>query len=265
MSNVTADFRCFSVTLDSSPCNGNPSTFHYISLFKIHFDIYLLENSCTQVECLNWQLSWLWVHIKGHRWSTHMFLWHSKPKTQLIEQNKSKSKGGKKEKIYDKNPKHTHMHKHMHIHTSTNTAHKCKLCWWISGDAVWMMGCASLEGEVTATWADDTGVFSRTADMDVPVSMGTLSQKTLVFLYSPHHPAETGLLLPQSGPSLGLPGQAFSSVAGTPPWLHACPSGPHRPCPTGHGRKPPHLQNICLTHSLAAIAASLPKKKKIAY
>lgn len=84
-----------------------------------------------------------------------------------------------------------------------------------------------------------------------------------VFLYSPHHPTETGLLLPQSGPSLGLPGQAFSSVAGTPPWLHACPSGPHRPCPTGHGRKPPHLQNICLTHSLAAIAASLQKKKKL--
>lgn len=41
------------------------------------------------------------------------------------------------------------------------------------------MGCAPLEGEVTATWADDTGVFSRTADTDVPVGMGTLSQKTL--------------------------------------------------------------------------------------
>ena len=52
-----------------------------------------------------------------------MVLWHSKPKTQLTEQNKGKSKGGRKEKIYDKNPKHTHRHKHMHIHTSTNAAH----------------------------------------------------------------------------------------------------------------------------------------------
>lgn len=59
------------------------------------------------------------------------------------------------------------------LHTSASSADG------ISGDAVWMMGCASLAGEVTVTWADDTGVFSRTAVTDVPVGMGTLSQKTL--------------------------------------------------------------------------------------
>lgn len=41
------------------------------------------------------------------------------------------------------------------------------------------MTWAPSEREATITWADDTGVFSRTTVMDRPVGMGTLSQETL--------------------------------------------------------------------------------------
>ena len=104
-----------------------------------------------------------------------MISWHSKPKTQLIEQNKGKSKREKKrnKKYMMKNPNTCTHTLPAALHISASSAGG------VSGDAVWMMGCASLEGEVTVTAADDTGVFCRTTVTDVPVGMGTLSQKTL--------------------------------------------------------------------------------------
>lgn len=83
-----------------------------------------------------------------------------------------------------------------------------------------------------------------------------------LFLYSPHHPAETCPLLHQTEPSQGLRGHGHSSAADTPHQLHSCPSGHRKPCPTGRGRKPPHVQNICLSHSPVAIVASLSETQK---
>lgn len=84
-----------------------------------------------------------------------------------------------------------------------------------------------------------------------------------LFLYSPHHPAETCLHLHRTGPRQGLRGHARSSAAGIPRQRRAYPSGRHKPCPTGRGGKLPHVQSICLTHSLVVVVASLLKIQKI--
>lgn len=83
-----------------------------------------------------------------------------------------------------------------------------------------------------------------------------------LFLYSLRHPAETCPLLGQTEPRPGLRGHGHSAAAGTPHRLRSCPSGHRTPCPTDHGRKLPRVRNICLTHSLVAIVASLSKIQK---
>lgn len=81
--------------------------------------------------------------------------------------------------------------------------------------------------------------------------------------YSPTHPAETRPGRHQTMPRRGLRGHAHSSAVGIPRGLHAGPTGHHKPCPTGHGRKLLLAQSIFLTHWRAATVASLKDTKAL--